>query len=554
MAQGEVAQATGGSFAPLREPVFRRIWTASLLSNFGQLILGVGAAWEMTRMSASPSMVALVQTAMMLPLMLVTLPAGAFADMFDRRRIAMSGLAFSMACAALLTFLAWTGHSSPWMLLAFCSLIGAGVALYSPAWQASISEQVGPRLLPAAVALGTISYNVARSFGPALGGIIVLAAGAHAAFAINAICYLPLFLAFFAWQRRHVPARLPPEQFHRAMVSGMRYALHAGAIRTVLLRAFLFGLAGASASALAPLVAKDLLGGDASVYGLLLGASGVGAVLGALLVGPCRDRFGTQRTTAVLALVSGIALALVGASRHVPLTCLALLVAGGANILTIALFNVSVQLSAPRWVTARALSLFSSALTGGIAIGALLWGLVAQSWSVDIALYGSGLALALLPLVGWLLPLPETSEADVEPFIIAGEPEVGMALTRRSGPVIIEIDYDVDPDQARDFYAAMVEVQRTRMRNGGFNWSIARDIADPALWTERYQCPTWGDYLHMRDRFTQADKLAQQVARAFDRKAGQVRVRRRLERPFGSVRWRADTPDPRQDTIGYLGP
>ncbi|PZU57413.1 MAG: MFS transporter, partial [Sphingobium sp.] len=241
MAQGEVAQATGGSFAPLREPVFRRIWTASLLSNFGQLILGVGAAWEMTRMSASPSMVALVQTALMLPLMLVTLPAGAFADMFDRRRIAMSGLAFSMACAALLTFLAWTGHSSPWMLLAFCSLIGAGVALYSPAWQASISEQVGPRLLPAAVALGTISYNVARSFGPALGGIIVLAAGAHAAFAINAICYLPLFLAFFAWQRRHVPARLPPEQFHRAMVSGMRYALHAGAIRTVLLRAFLFG-------------------------------------------------------------------------------------------------------------------------------------------------------------------------------------------------------------------------------------------------------------------------------------------------------------------------
>jgi MFS family permease len=301
-------------------------------------------------------------------------------------------------------------------------------------------------------------------------------------------------------------------------------------------------------------VAKDLLGGDASIYGLLLGASGVGAVLGALLVGRCRDRFGTQRTTAVLALVSGLALALVGVSRHVPLTCLALLVAGGANILTIALFNVAVQLSAPRWVTARALSLFSSALTGGIAIGALLWGLVAQSWSVDIALYGSGLALAILPLVGWLLPLPETSEADVEPFIIAGEPEVGMALTRRSGPVIIEIDYDVDPDQARDFYAAMVEVQRTRMRNGGFNWSIARDIANPALWTERYQCPTWGDYLHMRDRFTQADKLAQQVARAFDRKAGEVRVRRRLERPFGSVRWRADSPDPRQDTIGYLGP
>lgn len=548
------AHERGGSFAPLREPVFRRIWTASLLSNFGQLILGVGAAWEMTRLTSSPSMVALVQTAMMLPLMLVALPAGAIADMFDRRRIAMSGLVFSIFCAVILTSLAWTGHASPWVLLAFCALIGGGVALYSPAWQASISEQVGAQHLPAAIALGTISYNVARSFGPALGGIIVLAAGAHAAFAINAICYLPLLIAFFVWRRRHVPARLPPEQFHRALVSGMRYAFHAGPIRTLLLRAFLFGLAGAASAALAPLIAKDLLGGNASTYGMLLGASGIGAVLGALLVGPCRDRFGTQATTGAMAAIGGMALAVTGLSRSVPLTCFVLLIAGGANILTIALFNVSVQLSAPRWVTARALSLFSSALTGGIAIGSVLWGMVASHWSVDIAMYGSGIALLLMPVIGLLFPLPDASEADVAPVILTHEPEIGMALTRRSGPIIIEIDYDVDPDKARDFYDAMLKVQRTRQRNGAFNWSIARDIADPALWTERYQCPTWGDYQHMRERFTQADKEAQQVARSFDRKAGDIRVRRRLERPFGSVRWRADSPDPRQETIGYLGP
>jgi MFS family permease len=544
----------GSTFAPLREPVFRRIWTASVLSNFGQLILGVGAAWEMTRLTPSASMVALVQTALMFPLMLVAVPAGAVADMFDRRKIAMTGLAFSMTCAAILTLLAWFGYTSPWMLLLFCSLIGAGVALYSPAWQASISEQVGPELLPPAVALGTISYNVARSFGPALGGLIVLAAGAQAAFAVNAVCYLPLFFAFFLWQRRHVPSRLPPEQIHRAIVSGARYAFHAGPIRTVLLRAFLFGLSGASASALAPLVARNLLDGDASIYGILLGASGVGAVGGALLVGPARARFGTRATTGAMAVIGGLALVLVGFSRSVPLTCFALLVAGGANILTIALFNVSVQLAAPRWVTARAVSLFSSALTGGIALGAWIWGTVANDWSVDVALYASGLALACMPLLGFFLPLPEASEADVEPFELHNEPEVGMALTRRSGPVIIEIDYDVDPDQAREFYDVMLKVQRTRLRNGGFNWSISRDIADPALWTERYQCPTWGDYLHMRERFTQADKAAQMDARAFDRKADEVRVRRLLERPFGSVRWRADSPDPRQDGLGYIGP
>jgi MFS family permease len=551
---GAGVTAQGGTFAPLRERTFRTIWTASLLSNFGQLILGVGAAWEMTLLTPSASMVALVQTAMMLPLMLVAVPAGAIADMFDRRKIAMAGLGVSMGFATILTTLAFFGLTSPWILLAFCSFIGIGVALYSPAWQASISEQVESAHLPAAVALGTISYNVARSFGPALGGLIVLAAGAKAAFAINAVFYLPLFFAFFLWKRRHVPSRLPPERIDRAIVSGARYVFHSRSIRAVLFRAFLFGLAGATASALAPLIAKNLLGGDASVYGILLGASGVGAVLGALTVSWFRDRFGTEIATRILAVTGGAALVAAGLSRSLPLTCVAMFVAGGANILTIALFNISVQLAAPRWVTARALSLFSSALTGGIAFGAIFWGMVASHWSVDVAVVASGIALFLMPIIGVLLPLPQATQADVELVELANEPEVGLALTLRSGPVVIEIDYAVDPDHAREFYDAMLKVQRTRLRNGGFNWSICRDIADPAQWTERYYCPTWGDYLRMRDRFTQTDIELHEQARAFNQIAGELRVRRKLERPFGSVRWKTDSPDPRQDAIGYIAP
>ncbi|MFP5306036.1 MAG: MFS transporter, partial [Gammaproteobacteria bacterium] len=274
--------AAGGwrALAPLREPTFRMIWSASLLANFGQLILGVGAAWEMTRLTPSTSMVALVQSALMLPLMLVAVPAGAIADMFDRRRVAMTGLCFSIVCAALLTTLSLLGLATPWLLLAFCSLIGAGVALYSPAWQASIVEQVVADRLPAAVALGSVSYNIARSFGPALGGLIVVALGATAAFAVNALFYVPLLLAFFLWQRKHVPSRLPPERIDRAIISGARYARHSPSIRTVMVRALLTGLAGASIAALTPLVARDLLHGDARTFGLLLGATGVGAVLG----------------------------------------------------------------------------------------------------------------------------------------------------------------------------------------------------------------------------------------------------------------------------------
>lgn len=543
-----------GTFAPLRVTMYRRIWIASLMSNFGQLILGVGAAWEMTRMASSPGLVALVQTAMMLPLMLVALPAGALADMFDRRKIAMTGLALAITFATALTILSYLGLTTPWVLLAFCALIGSGVALYGPAWQASIGEHVPPELMPKAIALGSVSYNLARSFGPALGGIIVLAAGAKAAFAINALFYLPLLLVYVFWKRVPVPSRLPPERIDRAIVSGVRYVFHARPIRTVLVRVFLFGVAGATATALAPLIAKTLLGGDASIYGVLLGAAGVGAVLGAVTTGRFAEALSPELGATLLAGASGIALVVIGFSHTLWLTCAGMFVSGGANIMMISLLNISVQTTAPRWVTARALSLFFSGLTGGIAFGAWMWGSVAGHWSVEQVMIASGVMMLLLPLASFVLPLPDApTQADVELVVLGNEPDVGMAITLRSGPVVIEIDYDVDPDHAREFYEAMRKVQRTRMRNGGFDWSICRDIADPALWTERYHCPTWGDYLRMRDRYTQTDRDVQEAARAFS-KSGGLRVRRMLERPFGSVRWKQDTPDPRADGIAYLAP
>ncbi|MBP9032527.1 MAG: MFS transporter [Pseudomonadales bacterium] len=543
-----------GPFEPLRERTFRRIWSTSLLSNFGQLILGVGAAWEMTRLTTSTEMVALVQSAMMLPLMLVSVPGGAIADMFDRRRIAMTGLGFATLCAATLTALSWFGLTSPWLLLAFCSLIGAGVALYGPAWQASVSEQVRPDQLPAAIALGSISYNIARSFGPALGGMIVLAAGTTAAFGINALLYLPLLGAFFLWRREQVPGRLPPERMHRAIVSGARYAFHSPPIRIVLIRAFVFGVTSASVAALTPLVARDLLHGDAKTYGLLLGAGGVGAVLGALLIGPVRERLKGEHAVRLSVGTAGLMVLLVGLSHDLLLTGAVMLVAGAANMLLISLLNVAVQLSAPRWVTARALSLFNASLTGGIALGAWLWGQAAGEWGVGAALIASGALLVLTLLIGFVLPMPAVSFAEVEMVDIGHEPEVALAITARSGPIVIEIDYRVDPEEARQFYDAMLKLQRMRLRNGGFDWSISRDIADPALWTERYHLPTWGDYLRLRSRFTQADRELQARADAFHAPDAGVRVRRRLERPFGSVRWRAETPDPDRDRISINAP
>lgn len=554
---GSTSVAGSGAFAPLRQPVFRNIWVASLFSNLGQLILGVGAAWEMTHLTTSASMVAAVQTALMLPLMLIAVPAGAVADMFDRRRIAMAGLSFSILSAILLTVLAYLGLTSPWVLLAFCVLIGAGVALFSPSWQASIREQVQPEQLPAAIALGSISYNIARSFGPALGGIIVVAWGAKAAFNVTAVSYIPLFITFWLWRRAHVPSRLPPERIDRAILSGVRYAVHSPPIRRVMGRAFLFGLATASYSALGALIARDLLSGDASTYGMLLGASGIGAVVGALLIGPIRDRIGTENAIRWCAVLSAVALVTMGLSRNIWLTAIAFLIAGGGNILTVSLMNVSVQLSAPRWVTARALSLFTSALTGGIAVGAILWGEYASSYTVPVAMIASGVALLMTIGVGFASPITEAQgeDPDLDLVELGYQPAVALDITLRSGPVVIEVDYHVDPTRARDFYDMMLKVQRLRQRNGGFNWSLSRDIGDPWDWTERFECPTWGDYLRLRDRSTLADREIQAQADAFHHRDGtEPRIRRKLARPFGSVRWRAETPDPRQDAIEIFTP
>ena len=282
--------------------MFRRIWLASLLSNLGLLIQGVGAAWAMTQMTSSADKVALVQTALMLPIMLISMPAGAIADMHDRRIVALVSLLIALTGASALTVLAWLNLVTPNTLLLFCFIVGTGMALMGPAWQASVSEQVPAETLPAAVALNGISYNIARSFGPAIGGIIVATSGAVAAFAVNAVLYLPLLAVLFLWNRVHEPSRLPRERLNRAMVSGVRYITNSPSIKIVLTRTLVTGIIGGSVSALMPLIARDLLHGGAQTYGVMLGAFGMGAVIGALNIGTVRKQMSGEAAVRACAI------------------------------------------------------------------------------------------------------------------------------------------------------------------------------------------------------------------------------------------------------------
>src|SRR3954449_1472767 len=528
--------------APLRHSVFRRIWLASLLSNLGLLIQGVGAAWAMTQMTSSADKVALVQTALMLPIMLISMPAGAIADMYDRRIVALVSLSISLVGATSLAVMAWLNLVTPNILLAFCFVVGCGMALFGPAWQASVSEQVPPETLPSAVALNGISYNIARSFGPAIGGIVVATAGAVAAFAANAMLYIPLLIVLFLWRRATEPSRLPREKLSRAIVSGVRYIANSPSIRIVLTRTLVTGLLGGSVSALMPLVARDLLHGGAQTYGIMLGAFGMGAVIGALNIAEVRKRLSGEASVRVCAITMGLAIAVIAISSEPVITAAALVLAGSVWMLAVALFNIGVQLSAPRWVAGRSLAAFQAAIAGGIALGSWGWGHLTDMVGVETALLVSAAAMAASPLLGLWLTMPPIGARNEAAELLA-DPEVQLPLTGRSGPLVVEIEYRVAPENARVFHGLMQEVQLSRQRNGAYGWSIARDIADPELWTERYHCPTWLDYLRQRNRATQSERALHQRAIDFHLGPDPIRVRRMLERPFGSVRWNEETPD-----------
>lgn len=531
-----------GMLAPLSHPVFRWIWVASLFSNLGWLIQGVGAAWIMTQLTTKADLVAMVATAQMGPTLLLALAAGAIADMYDRRKIALVAIVFNLSGAIVMAALSFAGLVTPFVLLTGVALIGAGGALMGPAWQASVREQVPPAVLPAAITLNSVSFNIARSFGPALGGVIVAAAGGAAAFAINALFYVPMLVALGRWKRTPELARLPPEGLGRAIVSGVRYVFHSPPMRVVLARTLMLAMTGASVSALMPLIARDVLQGGAETFGLLLGAFGLGAVTGALNIARLHRRLPPEVLVRMSTLVVAFGTAVVAFSTSLPLSLAALFISGAGWMLSINELNIAIQTSAPRWVAGRALATFQASVAGGVAFGAFVWGTVAQAHDVPTALKASALALALLPVAGVWLRLGDrgqgSEEAQAPP-----DPEVALKLTPRSGPIRIELEYAVAPERAREFYGLLLRLGAIRSRTGGYGWAIARDVARPERWIESYSCPTWTDYLRQRTRLTEAEReLTAQVA-VFQDPDRPVKVHRWLERPFGSVRWKDETPD-----------
>jgi len=530
MGVGRMVAYTSSTLAPLRHETYRRIWFASIASNFGGLIQAVGAAWMMTVITTSGDMVALVQTSTALPIMLFSLVSGALADSFDRRRVMLTAQCFMFVVSALLSAFAFFGLLSPWLLLFFTFLLGCGTALNNPSWQASVGDMVPRADLPGAVTLNSVGFNITRSVGPAIGGIIVAAAGAAAAFAVNTLSYFALIFALLRWKPAFPVSTLPREALGSAIFAGLRYISMSPNLQKVMLRGLLFGISASSILALLPIVALELVIGGPLTYGLMLGSFGIGAIGGAVLNARLRQRLSSEMIVRLSFAGFAISAAIAAFSPYSALTCAGLVISGACWVLALSLFNTIVQLSTPRWVVGRALSLYQTVTFGGIAGGSWVWGIAADTYGVANALLLSSVVMLAGIVIGLKLPMPAFETLNLDPLNRFTEPSLSLDITPRSGPVVIQVDYEIDDIDVPEFMALMGERRRIRIRDGARNWALMRDLEKPGRWIETYHTPTWVEYIRHNQRRTQVDGENTDRLRALHRGETGPQVHRMIER------------------------
>ncbi len=508
-------------FAPLKIPLFRDRWIASTISSVGTWMQDTAGTWLMTSLTASPLLIALMQTAASLPVLLFGLLAGATADIFDRRKLLIFWQAWMLGAVGILAVLTFVGYISPWTLLAFTFLLNIGSAMNNPAWQAIVPELVPRELIPDSVSLNAASNNLARAVGPALGGLMVAAfqrvhTGAGSVFALNAVSFAGVIWVLVNWKR--IPlfkSALPSERIAASIRSGLRYVRYAPDLQASLVRAFVFTFfISAIWSLLAVVARRDLKQGPLG-YGILNGSLGVGALIAATTLHRVRQRFTADQILAASTLYNVAVLLVMAFVRSPYLLIAALVLSGAAWTSTMSTINTSVQLAAPAWVQARALGTYMMTFQGGMALGSILWGAIAERTSTPIALTTAACGLLItFPFVRRFHilqgPVPDHTPHQFK----NPAPQLASDTEVTDGPVRISIEYRIPAANYAEFTQAIHRLRGVRLRDGAIRWGIYRDAMNPERLNETFVMESWLDYLRSRERITAADEQIRAQVRA----------------------------------------
>ena len=501
------------AWAPLQHPLYRALWGAQLVSNIGTWMQNVGAVWLMGSLGGSPAEVALVQSAVTLPVFLTALPAGALADIVDRRRLLLCTQTWMLLSAGALAALTAADEVTPGVLLALVFSLGLGTAINMPAWQAIQPELVPRREFPQAVALGSASINVGRAIGPAIGGILVAAAGSEAVFALNAVSFLGIVVVLFTWRRERSESDMPSERLLGAVRAGLRYGRNSPALRAVLARSATFMIAASAFMALLPVVARSELHMSAAGFGALLTCFGAGAVIATATLPRLRERVDIDRLVVGATLVVAAAALALALAEHVVVAVLASLAGGVAWVVCLSSFNVSAQRALPGWVRARGMGFYLLTVQGGTALGAALWGTVATTWDVRVALGAAACALALGTLVARRFRLAWGERLDLRSAPYTSEPSLVIEPRPEQGPVLVTLEYRVPESNADEFADRMRKVGRVRRRTGARRWGLWRAPAEPTRFLETFLVESWEEHLRQHQRVTATDRRVEDEAR-----------------------------------------
>jgi MFS family permease len=516
--------------------VFLSLWIAQITSNIGSWMQNVGAAWAMGDLAASATLVALVQTATTLPVFLVGIPAGALADIFDRRKVLIATQTVMLVAAGSLAAIQFADQMTPAALLGFTFLLGLGSALNMPAWSAIQPELVPRTELPQALALGAMAFNVGRAIGPAIGGIVVAAAGAGWVFLLNALSFLGIIVVLFWWKRPTVEDSLPPESMAGAMRAGLRYGMHSPSLRSVLVRSGAFSVPSAAMLALLPIVAREPLELGSAGYGLLVGCFGFGAAASAIVRPRLAAALAPDALMNLCSMVVAAAL-IVTAFVHVPVAvAVAMLFGGAAWTTSFTTSSIAAQSALPGWVRARGMGLYTLVAVGGVAVGSALWGVLA-GWSLNATLVIAAVTLVVGLVVTMRWKLGRSLTLDLSPAPL-GDPVISMVPRPEDGPVLVTLVYKVPAESVDRFLTEMRRLERVRRRTGAYQWGLYEDLAAPERFLETYLVESWAEHLRQRQRGTATDRGVHRAVREFV--SGDVEVARFIS-PYGLHATQPDT-------------
>ena len=509
------SESGASPWSPLRQAVFRSIWIATVVSNIGTWMQSVGVAWLMTELTPSPLLVALMQTATSLPIFLLGLPAGTLADLVDRRKLLLVTESWMLLVALTLGILTLTGNISTLTLLVLTFLLGLGSAFDAPAWQAIVPDLIERRELPSAVALTATGFNVARALGPAIGGLVIAAAGPATVFLLNAVSFLFVLVAIYRWRRTPVARDPHPEDMLGATSAGMRYVRHSSALQSVLVRIGVFTFGASALWALLPVVARRDLGLEATGYGIVLGSLGFGAVGSALLLPRLRDLLPVDRLTAAATLVFAGATIALAYLRYVPLLVACMMAGGMAWLAMMSSLTIAATTASPAWVRARALGIYLLIFQGLMAGGSFAWGALAERFGNGTALSLAALTLVLGLAVTFRWPLRAIQRLDLTPSGHWPDPTLAITPDPNDGPVLITVEHRVPVEHAGEFIQGMEEMRSFRRREGAVSWGLFRDLADPQRYVEAFLVTTWAEHMRQHARVTMEDQEIEARAFAF---------------------------------------